>query len=60
MDITKSFMLHGRPVEYTILYSVLDGITPEEAMRRMEQVEDAARPVLRRDWLRRTKQESAG
>ncbi len=60
MDITRKLTIHGRPVEYTILYSSLDGITPEEVARRVKQLEDAARPVLRRDWLQRAKQASAG
>lgn len=55
MDETRSIMIHGRPVEYTILYSTLDGLAPEEAARRVKRMEDAARPVLRRAWLRELK-----
>lgn len=55
MDITKKLTIHGKPVEYTILYSTLDGITPEETARRVKRMEDAVRPVLRRDWLQKQK-----
>ena len=44
MDITRKLTIHGRPVEYTILYSSLDGITPEEVARRVKTARGRGAP----------------